>query len=219
VAHTVLSLIVALALAGAAVLGFEPAISPRQIDEAIALGQSRIESARTRFHQPYRLQVSRSPFDYIDVVTPFRRVVLITEERTALGIRGFTQREATAALGNRGTILELRVEMTFHPLNTFVGVPGYEVELVSGSPPARLMAGEVTRIPRFGARIDAATLPALTSAPLPNQRGGGGMPLTGGTIVASFPVGTLKPGGAYDVVVSEMGKELVRVPVNLGGLR
>ena len=45
------------------------------------------------------------------------------------------------------------------------------------------------------------------------------MPLTGGTIVATFPIGTLNAAGAYDVVVSEMGKELARVRVNFAALR
>jgi len=220
VAHTVLSLLVPVLLAGAAGLGFESQIDARLIEEALALGQSRIESVHTRYHQPYRLQVARPPFDYIDVITPFRRVVLITEERTRLGIRGFTQREAAEALGNQADVVEFRLEMTFHPQNTFVGVPGYDVELVAAaSPIARLMPREVTRHPRFGARIETGPLSAPPVA-LPNAPGGGGgMPVTGGTIVAIFPVGTLSAGGVYDVVVSETGKELARARVNFAGLR
>jgi hypothetical protein len=217
VAHTWHLLFVALLLAGTAVSGLETAITPRLIDEALALGQSRIESVRARFHQPYRLQVGRPPFDYIDVLTPFRRVVQITEERTNLGIRGFTSREAAAALGSQASVVELRIEMTFHPQNVFVGVPGYDVELMVVSTAARLMPQEVVRIPRFGPRIDGAPLPAPAGA-LPGQ-GGGGMPLTGGTIVATFPIGTLDASGVYDVVVSEMRKELARVRVNFAALR
>ena len=216
-AHTWHLRLVALLLAGTAVSGLETAITPRMIDEALVLGQSRIESVRARFHQPYRLQVGRPPFDYVDVVTPFRRVVLITEERTNLGIRGFTNREAAAALGAGAGAVEVRVEMTFHPQNVFIGVPGYDVELMVVSTAARVMPREVTRIPRFGARIESAPLPAPAGA-LPNQ-GGGSMPVTGGTIVATFPVGTLEAAGVYDVVVSEMRKELARVRLNFAGLR
>ena len=92
-AHTWLFL-VALLLAGNAASGLETAITPRLIDEALTLGLSRIESVHTRFHQPYRLKVARPPFDYIDVVTPFRRVVLNTGRAYNLGIRGVTNREA-----------------------------------------------------------------------------------------------------------------------------
>ena len=216
-AHTWLLLLVALLLAGNAVSGLETTISPRLIDEALTLGLSRIESVHTRFHQPYRLQVARPPFDYIDVVTPFRRVVLNTEERTNLGIRGVTNREAADALGTGSGVVEIRVEMTFHPQNVFIGVPGYDVALTVASPTARLLPRDVTRIPRFGARLETSPLRAPPGA-RPNQSGGG-MPLTGGTMVATFPIGTLNAAGAYDVVVSEMGKELARVRVNFAALR
>ena len=129
-AHTWLSLLVAVLLAGNTASGLEPAITPRLIDEAIDSRPSRGSSQFIpRFHQPYRLQVARPPFDYIDVVTPFRRVVLNTEERTNLGIRGVTNREAADALGTAAGVVEIRVEMTFHPQNVFIGVPGYDVEL------------------------------------------------------------------------------------------
>ena len=129
-ARTVLSLLAAL-LARAAIAGLETALTPRLIEEALDIGQSRIESVRTRFHQPYRLQVGRPPFDYIDVVTPFRRVVLIAEERTNLGIRGFTSAKPPPRSAARRPWWKLRVEMTFHPQNVFVGVPGYDVALVA----------------------------------------------------------------------------------------
>jgi len=218
VAHTVLSLLLGLPLLGAIVLGFETTLTPRHLDEALSIGQSRIESVHARFHQPYRLQVARPPFDYVDVVTPFRRVVLLTEERTNLGIRGFTTREATDALGDKAGVVEFGVEMTFHPQNVFIGVPGYEVELASPLNAGRLKPTAVTRLPRFGPRIEGAANPSPVGV-APNQRGGGSMPLTGGTIVATFPAGVLTATGIYDVVVSEMGKELARVRVGLAGLR
>jgi hypothetical protein len=216
VAHTVSPLLLALLLVGAA-RGFETALTPRLLDEALSIGQSRIESVRARFHQPYRLQIARPPFDYVDVVTPFRRVVLLTEDRTNLGIRGFTTREAADALGTQAGVVELRVEMTFHPQNVFIGVPGYDVELATPGASERLKPMEVSRLPRFGPRIDGA-LPAPSGGP-PDPRRGGSLPLTGGTLVAAFPAGTLSATGAYDVVISEMGKELARARVNFTGLR
>ena len=116
VAHTVLRFLLAVLFAGSAVAGFEQALDRRLFGEAIAVGQSRIEAVRTRFHQPYRIQVSRPPIDYIDIVTPFRRVALLAEERAQAGGRLF-QREAIALLGDRSTLVEILVEMTFHPLN------------------------------------------------------------------------------------------------------
>lgn len=217
-AHTV-SLVIAgvLVAAGVSAVPFESTITPRLIDEAVGVGQGRIEATRLRYHQPYRMQVGRAPIDYIEIVTPFRRVVLLAEERMRGGSRGFTQREAIAALGDKANVIELRVEMTFHPLNAFVGVPAYDVELIAVSQPAiRLKPGEVARIPRFGPRTDM-------SFPTSSSGGLAGLstsePLTGGTIVATFPVQMLDGSGVYEIVVSEKGQELGRARVNFGTLR
>ena len=205
-------------LTGAAASAFEPTMSATLIDEAVLIGQNRIEAAHARYHQPYRLRVARAPIDFIDVVTPFRRVVLLAEERAQGGNRGFTQREAAAALGDRAGVIELRIEMTFHPLNAFVGVPAYEVELATAtSPTTRLAPREMARVPRFGARTETGPLPPPAGAPL-NQPGVS-QPLTGGTIVAGFPIETLNGTGVYDVVVTEKGKELARTPVSFRMLR
>ena len=136
-----------------------------------------------------------------------------------LGIRGFTNREAAAALGSAAAIVEIRVEMTFHPQNVFIGVPGYDVELVAclDRRPADAAVEIDAHSPLRPAHRRAAPLPAPAGGP-PNLPAGG-QPLTGGTIVATFPIGTLDAAGVYDVVVSEMGKELARARVNFAGLR
>jgi len=64
------------ALITTAVVAYERTPDLRAIDEALALGQSRDEAVRRRFHQPYRISIGRPPVDYIDLVTPFRRVEL-----------------------------------------------------------------------------------------------------------------------------------------------
>src|SRR5512139_2926467 len=62
---------------------FELTLDTRALDDAIRIGLSRLESDRTTFHQPYRIEVGRAPVDWIDIITPFRRVVLEAETRTA----------------------------------------------------------------------------------------------------------------------------------------
>lgn len=201
-AHTVLRFLLGVLLASSVVAGFERSLDLRLIDEAIGIGRSPIEAVRPRFHQPYHIRIGRPPTDSIEIVTPFRRVVLFVEERMRLGDRVFSQRDAIAALGDRSDVVEVLIEMTFHPLNTFVGVPEYDVELATASPAARISPRNISRVPRL-------------DSPVP----GGGQPLAGGTIVASFSAGALNPNGVYDVVVSEKGKELARAGVNLGTLR
>ena len=62
-------------------------LDPGTITQALSLGQTTIVSDLTRFHQPYRLDVSRPPVDYVEVVTPFRRVVLAAQARARAGDR------------------------------------------------------------------------------------------------------------------------------------
>ncbi len=211
-AHAAFSLLLVLALA------YDPAVDPREASEALAIGQSRIESTRIRFHQPYRLPVNRAPIDYLDVVTPFRSVELAAEARVRAGERPLGQREALELLAGRRGRVELVIEMTFHPLNTFVAVPAFVAALLPvGSPGGPIAAINVERHPRFGVRVDGIP-PGAPATPMPpdSQRQ---EPVLGGTVIASFDGSALNPSGIYDVVVSESGKEGARARLDLARLR
>jgi hypothetical protein len=215
-------LIVALLLAtAAAASGVELTLSPRALAEAIDVGQSRIDSYRSRFHTPYRIPIARPPVDYVDVVTPFRRVALAAETRARLGDRFFGQREAKAILADAPDQVDLLFELTFNPLNTYVGMPAYDVRLLAaaaGTPPT-LSGSPVGRFPRFGPRTEppGVTLPypysLASTIPL------GSEPLTGGTLLVHLDVGEAARNGAYDVLVIEGGKELARARIDFRALR
>ncbi len=196
----------------------ELTLGPRALAEAIDIGQSRIESIRTRFHQPYRLPVGRAPVDYIEVVTPFRRVALATEAGVRRGQRLFGQREAREILGDTPALIDLLVELTFHPQNTFIGVPLYQVRLLSATADTRPVEPvDVSHVPRFGPRIQGSQLPypyPMTTPGVP-----GGQPLTGGTIVVRLDGRMVDPNGIYDVLVVEAGKELARARLDFRALR
>lgn len=222
VAHTVYRLLCAVVLGAGIASGFERSLDLPLINAASAIGESRVESVRLQFHRPYRLPVGTAPIDYIDVVTPFRRVVMIAEERARLGARPLGQPDMVRAAGDRLGLVEFVIELTFHPLNAYVGVPPYEVELVAfsitaGKPqPPSILPQQISRTPRFGARVNGT--PPLSPG-IPLNVPGGTEPLLGGTIVAGFAAQELQAGGAYEVVVRGDRKELTRVRVNLGALR
>jgi hypothetical protein len=218
-----------LLLLGVMLQAFEPTLDNRALDQAIDIGRSRIVVDRTAFHRPYRLDVGRAPVDWIDVVTPFRRVALESELRERNGGHLFGQREALEALGPMPQRVDVVVEMTFHPLNTFIGVPSYDVSLAAAaagtdstaragrSGSTVIGADHIERVPRFGTRVNTNALP------YPYQ-GGAGVPrggetLTGGVIVAQFDGRALVANGVYDIVVSEGAKELARARLDLRGVR
>ena len=221
VVRTVPRILCGVILATGAVSGFERSLDLPLINAATAIGESRVESVRTQYHRPYHLLVARAPIDYIDVVTPFRRIVLIAEDRARIGNRPLGQRETLAAAGDRVNLVEFVIELTFHPLNAYVSVPLYEVELAAPQPttpprPARILPVQVNRTPRFGARVDG-TPPLAPNIPL--NVPGRSEPMLGGTVIAGFDALGLEPAGVYEVVVKDQGKELARVRVNLGSLR
>lgn len=214
VARTVFLLFLVSLLTSTHVLGVEQALDLRLIDEAMSIGHSRIQSVRDRFHQPYRIPSVSPPIDYIDVVTPFRRIVLGAEERARTGGR-LQQREAFALLEEHSTQIELRVEATFHPLNTFVGVPAYDVLLRADTDGLPIDPVRIDLVPRFGARLEG--MPA--GSPAAGMTASPSLPLLGGTLAATFSTDGLDLTGGYEVVVSEDGNELTRARIDLGAMR
>jgi hypothetical protein len=170
--------------------------------------------------------VNRSPIDYIDIVTPFRRVALAAETRARLGERVFGQREALAILGDTPERVDLLVELTFHPQNTFIGVPPYEVRLVPVDPEKTgpgagsrtpIEPLQLARVPRNGPRMQGATLPY--PYPTGPQVPAGSQPLLGGSLIAQFDGRRLSPDGSYEALITENGKDVARARIDFRPLR
>jgi hypothetical protein len=207
----------ALALSLAASVGaFEDQLTPEALAQAIAIGQTGIEARRVEFHKPYRLLIGTAPLDYVDVITPFRRVALAAEGRLRSGERLLGQRDALDILGERPEQVELRLELTFHPLNTFIGVPPYGVRLMAADQ-REVDPQRIERLPRFGPRVGGQTQGSPTQgvgvAPGPTQ------PLLGGTLVVVFDGRLLDRRGQYEVVIVENDQAIARARLDLSALR
>lgn len=192
----------------------------RAIDEALTIANSSLESTHRRYHADYRFPVKTPPVDLISVVTPFRRLVLSAETEERLGRRMFGQREAIAALQPDPGRFEIYVELTFHPHNTFIGVPGYTMELEPVTRGSMVMPLELERLPRLGPRYDDTWYPfpyprsSGSTAPLPASE-----PLLGGTLIGRFAGAQIEAQGAYTVVIRDGKKELGRGRIDLARLR
>ena len=207
----------ALIAAWAADLGaFDVTLSPRALQEAIDIGQSPIESVRGAHHQPYRIQVARPPVDYIEVITPFRRITLAAERQRRAGNRLFGQREALAALGTSPQLVTLMVELTFHPQNRYLGVPPYDVRLVARRAAIETVEiASLDRIPRFGPRM-----PGLPVAVEGSPSGiGAGQPVLGGSLQVTLDGGRVDPRGVYDLLIVEDRAVVADATIDFGTLR
>src|SRR5215510_188739 len=215
-ARTDVLVFVALIALSAAAIAFEPSLDPPSLADAIQLGQSGIDDMRSRFHAAYHVDVMQAPVDYIEVVTPFRRVALDAEAHTRAGERLYGQREALATLGDNPSRLDIVVELTFHPLNNYVGVPAFTVVLMPPGGKA-IEPRTIGRVPRFGPRLSGTPLPypyvANSAAPQGSQ------PLLGGSIVAAFDGTALDARGTYLTVIRDSGKDVAKATVDLARLR
>jgi hypothetical protein len=208
----VAAVMTAIALCSATPGAVQMPIDYAAIDDALALARGSA-TTRARYHDAYRLTAARMPIDYVDIVTPFRRVVIAAQLQADSGNRSFGQRQALELLRAAGAKLDVRVEMTFHPQNNLLGVPAYAVFLAGRGTALPI---SVDRLSRWTPRVDGLP-PALPA-------GGGsgpsrGMPLLGGTLVAQFDLESIDPGGSYDIVIGDAASELARVRLDLKRLR
>lgn len=210
-----LSSIGLLVIAGVEAFDINP--SSAALADAVTMGRTTFEARRAEFHKPYRLLVNQAPLDYIEVITPFRRVVLAAQAQMLAGERLFGQREALATLRDRGDQLELRLELTFHPLNALIGVPAYDVDLTSAQTLLATRPMSVERLPRFGPRVEGLPTPTATQGA--GLLSGDTQPLLGGTLVATFDGRLLDRTGTYVVAIREKGTVLSRGLLNLATVR
>jgi len=192
------------------------------IDQAIVFGRQATRAERLAFHAGY-LRTPAAEVRRVSVVTEYRRVVLLMEEKMRLLDRNYGVAQMTAALAPWRGLVEIIVELQLHPHNTFVRVPPVDVLLVPLDEPGHpmpLVAEATDRQPRFGffwepTPVDAPWWPF----PPPNTPVlGGTEPLTGGWLHARFEAAGLAR-GRYEVAVKNGGENLGRVQFDFGAIR
>ncbi len=117
--------------------------------------------ARRAAHLPRRLRAHcpASGVRRISLVSEYRRVVLLVEEKMRLLDRNYGVRQMTQALTPWRGLLEVIVELQFHPQNNYVGVPLIDVLLVPLDGAGHADAGRAG-----GHRPPSALRPVLGSA-------------------------------------------------------
>jgi hypothetical protein len=103
-------------------------LTPSDIDRALTNARQR-ESERARFHAPYVTTFSGPFVERIEIVTEFRRVVLLAEDHILKGDRGFaySTRLAQEAVRPWNRRVSLIARIRFHPQNNYITVPPVEV--------------------------------------------------------------------------------------------
>ena len=215
------TLLVALALSPARAL--TPNIDREQLDEALLFGRQATKAERQAFHDGYQRTLKDSLVRRISIVSEYRRVVLTLEEKMRLLDRNYGQRQMTQMLVPWRGLVEVIAEVQFHPQNTYIGVPLYDVLLVRLDGPA---AGSVIvpeandRRPHFGVYWDPPPMGSPwwpfppTNAPVLGRS----EPITGGWLQARFDAGLVTT-GRFDIVVKDGAATLGSAQFDMGAIR
>jgi hypothetical protein len=116
------------------------------------------QADRSRFHAPYLMPGTVDTIERLEVITEFRRLVLLTEERLAAGDWTFSSdtRAAAAAIRPWKDKLTIRARIRFHPHNIYTSTP--PVAIVIGAGPNMHEPIAVTSDPQFRLGSDPPVL-------------------------------------------------------------
>jgi hypothetical protein len=178
----------------------ETSIGSRALAEAVRLGASADDPALERFHAAYRLPLGGPFLQSIEIVSEFRRAVLIAEGARRTG-EPLSERGAGRALEPYRGLVTIVVNVRFDPQNTHRSMPLLEAVLY---PPAGGVAEPV----------DQQSRPSYLSGPAP-----AGTPVLEGRLEASFLASSLDERGQHLVGVFVDGREIRRIPVDLSAVR
>lgn len=122
---------VRLAIAAVALIA---ALGSTEIERAQQAARGR-DTERAQFHRQYFFDLPDATVTQIEVITEFRRMVMITEDHLRLGDAMFSRsvRDGEAALAPTRGILTLKAQLRFHPLNAYAAVPAFRLAI--GEPP------------------------------------------------------------------------------------
>lgn len=112
---------------------------------------------RARFHAPYVFTFDGPDLEELQVVTEFRRAVLIAEDHLRIGDWMFTRSpaQASAALEPWRGLVVVTARLRFNPLNVYATMPPYTMTLQSAAGTVRPVATSVTSILAPQASSDA----------------------------------------------------------------
>jgi hypothetical protein len=177
------------------------ALDAPAVADAIRIGRSSPADLE-RFHSAYFVAVDDPVVRRIEIVTPFRRVVQLTEERARLGDATWDQARAQAAARAVDGRLDLVLHLQFDPRNTYRTVPGYTLAIHTRGGPTLLPLD--TR----------ATASYLAGQPAPP-----GTPILGATVRSIFDQADVDATAPLLVGILLDEREVRRVALDLRGLR
>jgi hypothetical protein len=185
-------------------LGLVAALTNADIERAQTIARGPDE-ARARFHHQYLFDAGDPMVTEIELVTGFRRAVLVTEARLKMGDWLFARstRAAEEALRPTRGLMSIIARLRFHPLNAYITPPPLELALGGPAPEAPLAPIETSLTPQYATPVKDGKR--------------GNTPLVGAELEASLLQDGVG-GGLRSIGVIVEGREEARVLVDLDRL-
>lgn len=198
--HTAHRLALAVVMLGAAVAAAEQTATLPYARDALALGRTRDDALFESFNKGYGLAVS-GIIETAEIITEFRRAVLLVRERAMQGDYVVTDATLTRAmaphLGQIGFIVQVRLS----PFNTFISPPAYDVYVSTGPGTKPLADKALRREPVY----------AL---------GPPGSPIVGVRILTTFPKEEIERAKQPELIVTDDKAEIIwRARIDLSRFR
>ena len=177
------------------------ALGSTEIERAQQMARGR-DTERAQFHRQYLFDLPDATVTQIEVITEFRRMVMITEDHLRLGDAMFSRsvRAGEAALAPTRGILTLRAQLRFHPLNTYAAVPAFQLAVGMPAPDAPLSSLDTQVTGQY-------------SLPFKLPNGKTASTLTGAVLQADVPASRIGQ-TARPVGVVLDGRELARTTID-----
>jgi hypothetical protein len=177
------------------------AIGGAEIERAQQVARSR-DSERVQFHRKYLFDLPGDTVTQVEVITEFRRLVMITEDHLRVGDQMFSRgtRAAEAALAPTRGMTTLKAQLRFSPLNTYADIPAFRLALGPAATGQPLVPLDTQVIGQY-------------SLPFKTRDGRTVTVPTGAVLQADLPASQIGQAERPVGVVLD-GKELVRTPVN-----
>jgi hypothetical protein len=119
--------------------------SPR---DAVALGRTNDDALFESFNSSYKFPVS-GVIDSAEIVTEFRRSVLLVRARALQGEYSFGELELAKAIAPFAGLVTCIVQVRLHPLNVFGKEPAYDLYLSTGPRSGPVASKKMKREPVY----------------------------------------------------------------------
>jgi hypothetical protein len=137
--------------------------------EAMRLGRTQDDALYTAFSKGYHLTPG-TPVANAEIITEFRRSVLIVREHAQRGEMGFTDHELDNEMKPHRGLVTFIVEVNLHPLNNYQRMPPYEMYVSLGAGVAPLAAPAVKRDPVYALGAGASLIGVRLEATFPRDK-------------------------------------------------